>query len=677
MKKLIFTLLTLVLAIGLSIPMATPAMAATGTVTVNSDTTVQIVGVYNEAGGVSTFVDLSGSPLNAVRAQEPKPYPNGYVSEGPEVANSIWDTNVNWSFQTNAPLADWIWEIERAEWPATVYAVGHPLYDADASKWGRVVVFQKTFAINGTPTEGSVINITADNCYEVRINGQFLARSATAKVAGWETSDLHEASVATNGWQTVGHHTIPAVMLQNGVNTLVVLAGDEYYDSNDGNSSVPAYVAVPYRQMNPGAVIFSLTAIYEEVANADLDVTKSVNNATPVEGSNVVWTITVTNNGPSNATGVQVADVLPAGVTYVSDDGGAGAYSAGVWTIGNLAPGASATLHITTSVNLGTAGSTITNTAVVSATTPDSNTANNTASASTNPVANADLDVTKSVNNATPVEGSNVVWTITVTNNGPSNATGVQVADVLPAGVTYVSDDGGAGAYSAGVWTIGNLAPGASATLHITTSVNLGTAGSTITNTAVVSATTPDSNTANNTASASTNPVANTGVLLPTDTSVQMYASGEWPEIYDSFYYGMKGGKINNVSPGVIFYYNTIKAPSADFTLEVIQMNSSGWNPMLVQQNDKKMQAYLYNANFNIVNVAKIQSGSPTYTVQFYVTGATPGATYYIGIKYSPANLKNLPIPTNGQTSTEYFFETRINGSFQAGSGDSITVLPK
>jgi uncharacterized repeat protein (TIGR01451 family) len=556
MKKLIFTLLTLVLAIGLSIPMATPAMAATGTVTVNSDTTVQIVGVYNEAGGVSTFVDLSGSPLNAVRAQEPKPYPNGYVSEGPEVTNSIWDTNVNWSFQTNAPLADWIWETERAEWPATVYAVGHPLYDADASKWGRVVVFQKTFAINGTPTEGSVINITADNCYEVRINGQFLARSATAKVAGWETSDLHEASVATNGWQTVGHHTIPAVMLQNGVNTLVVLAGDEYYDSNDGNSSVPAYVAVPYRQMNPGAVIFSLTAIYEEVANADLDVTKSVNNATPVEGSNVVWTITVTNNGPSNATGVQVADVLPAGVTYVSDDGGAGAYSAGVWTIGNLAPGASATLHITTSVNLGTAGSTITNTAVVSATTPDSNTANNTASASTNPV-------------------------------------------------------------------------------------------------------------------------ANTGVLLPTDTSVQMYASGEWPEIYDSFYYGMKGGKINNVSPGVIFYYNTIKAPSADFTLEVIQTNSSGWNPMLVQQNDKKMQAYLYNANFNIVNVAKIQSGSPTYTVQFYVTGATPGATYYIGIKYSPANLKNLPIPTNGQTSTEYFFETRINGSFQAGSGDSITVLPK
>jgi hypothetical protein len=156
-----------------------------------------------------------------------------------------------------------------------------------------------------------------------------------------------------------------------------------------------------------------------------------------------------------------------------------------------------------------------------------------------------------------------------------------------------------------------------------------------------------------------------------------MYASGEWPEIYDSFYYGMKGGKINNVSPGVIFYYNTIKAPSADFTLEVIQTNSSGWNPMLVQQNDKKMQAYLYNANFNIVNVAKIQSGSPTYTVQFYVTGATPGATYYIGIKYSPANLKNLPIPTNGQTSTEYFFETRINGSFQAGSGDSITVLPK
>jgi hypothetical protein len=262
MKKILFPIIAIVLAMGLTIPMATPAMADPDTVTVNSDTTVQIVGVYNEAEGVSTFVDLSGSPLNAVRAQEPKPYPTGYVSEGPEITDSVWDNGINW-FEDNSSSADWIWETERAEGPATVYGVADPLYDADAARWGRVVVFQKTFTINGTPTEGSVINIAADNCYEVWINGQFLARSATAKVAGWETSALHEDSVATTGWQTVGHHAIPDDMLQNGINTLVVLAGNEYFWGDDSPNFDNPTQSNPYAQYNPGAAIFQLDVEYE------------------------------------------------------------------------------------------------------------------------------------------------------------------------------------------------------------------------------------------------------------------------------------------------------------------------------------------------------------------------------------------------------------------------------
>ena len=52
-----------------------------------------------------------------------------------------------------------------------------------------------------------------------------------------------------------------------------------------------------------------------------------------------------------------------------------------------------------------------------------------------------------------------MVFTLTVSNAGPSDATGVAVTDLLPAGYTYVSDDGG-GAYNSGtgVWTLGALA---------------------------------------------------------------------------------------------------------------------------------------------------------------------------------------------------------------------------
>lgn len=230
-------MLAMVLAIGLALPMAAPVMAAPATLSVTIDTSVQIVGVYNEAGGVSTYVDLSGSPLNAVLAQEPKPYPTGYATEPPDTTGSIWDTGVNWSFQTNAPNADWIWETERAEGPAS-YDTGNPRYDLAASTNGRVVVFEKDFTISGMPDSG-MLDITADNCWEVWINGAYLARSATAKVAGWETTDLHQASVDTNGWQTVGHVVVPGGMLVNGENTITILAGNEYFASDDGNSPSP------------------------------------------------------------------------------------------------------------------------------------------------------------------------------------------------------------------------------------------------------------------------------------------------------------------------------------------------------------------------------------------------------------------------------------------------------
>ena len=64
---------------------------------------------------------------------------------------------------------------------------------------------------------------------------------------------------------------------------------------------------------------------------------------------------------------------------------------------------------------------------------------NNSSTATTNVTPQADLAVTKTVDNATPVVGANVTFTITVTNNGPNGATGAQVADTLPSGYAFVS----------------------------------------------------------------------------------------------------------------------------------------------------------------------------------------------------------------------------------------------
>lgn len=101
---------------------------------------------------------------------------------------------------------------------------------------------------------------------------------------------------------------------------------------------------------NAGENNHTLDIGYER--SADISLVKTVDKANAKRAENVVYTLVVTNNGPDATTGVQVTDALPAGVTYVSDDGG-GAYNAtsGVWDIGDLPNGESRTLNITVKLN--------------------------------------------------------------------------------------------------------------------------------------------------------------------------------------------------------------------------------------------------------------------------------------------------------------------------------------
>jgi uncharacterized repeat protein (TIGR01451 family) len=240
-------------------------------------------------------------------------------------------------------------------------------------------------------------------------------------------------------------------------------------------------------------------------AASNLAVTKTVNNATPNVGNTVIYTLTVTNNGPSNATNVRLTDAVPAGLTYVSSTpSGATTYNSatGLWTIGALANAASATLVINATVNVGPGNNTITNTTSgLAADQFDPVSANNVGSVSLR-VTRSDLSLTKTVNNATPSFGQNVIFTITLSNAGPDGATGVAVKDLLPAGLAFSSYTATVGSYvsGTGIWTVGSLASGGSATLQITATVN---AYGSITNTAQVSATDqsdPDSTPNNNVA---------------------------------------------------------------------------------------------------------------------------------------------------------------------------------
>ncbi len=142
-----------------------------------------------------------------------------------------------------------------------------------------------------------------------------------------------------------------------------------------------------------------------------------------------------------------------------------------------------------------------------------------------------DVSLTKTVDQAQTTVGSNVVFTLTVNNNGDA-VTGATVTDVLPNGSVYVSDDSG-GAYDSGtgIWTIGNMAAGGTATLNLT--IQLTEEGS-LTNTATVSINETETDTTNNEDTAcvsvpTTLPCNESGITLIAEsgeTSYQWYKDG-------------------------------------------------------------------------------------------------------------------------------------------------------
>ncbi|MFM6854792.1 MAG: proprotein convertase P-domain-containing protein [Sphingopyxis sp.] len=88
----------------------------------------------------------------------------------------------------------------------------------------------------------------------------------------------------------------------------------------------------------------------------------------------------------------------------------------------------------------------------------------------TPPTKYADLSLTSSVSSTTPANYDNLSYTLTVTNAASSTdtATGITVRATLPSSFVYTGSSGtGSYASATGIWTVGTLAPGASATLTI------------------------------------------------------------------------------------------------------------------------------------------------------------------------------------------------------------------
>lgn len=203
---------------------------------------------------------------------------------------------------------------------------------------------------------------------------------------------------------------------------------------------------------------------------ADLVVIKT-GPTTASAGSNVTYIITVTNNGPSDAQNVQLTDNIPALLQNVSHDS---------FNLGTIIAGQSKTVTINGTIPSNTANNTLfTNKATVNTDTSATITPSQTITTTVN--TQSDVDLKSTVNKSRPNVGDIVTFTVTVHNYGPSDATNIQIRDIMHSQFSDIVINQSKGTYSNGTWTL-DLVSGEDAVLTLTGKVTALMAGTTITN---------------------------------------------------------------------------------------------------------------------------------------------------------------------------------------------------
>ena len=216
-------------------------------------------------------------------------------------------------------------------------------------------------------------------------------------------------------------------------------------------------------------------------AGVDLVVTRIGLNEPVVAGSgngNLTYAIEVTNQGPLEATGLELTEILTFGDGIVVDSVtlSAGSFLDQTWSVGSLAVGASETLEMTLTVgpSAEVASPGVTSVSSISAVDQSQiNTGDESLSASREIFREVDFAVSATGSRDPVLAGfnlpQNLFHTITVVNDGPSDASGVtlNLNEILPDGATVESINPTSGtSFEDSVWTVGDLAVGSSSSLN-------------------------------------------------------------------------------------------------------------------------------------------------------------------------------------------------------------------
>ncbi|GAA5818759.1 MAG: Pseudogene of autotransporter domain-containing protein [Methanobrevibacter sp. CfCl-M3] len=206
-------------------------------------------------------------------------------------------------------------------------------------------------------------------------------------------------------------------------------------------------------------------SINAEKQNTNLSIVKTVNNTNPVVGDLVGYTIDVTNNGMMPVESIKVNDTLNDSLEFVNSSSENFGSDTGIflWNIPVLNSSETTALFITCRV---IEKGEINNTAkLVSSNINNTGDNSSTVTVNSYPV---NLSVNKTVDHDRVHVGDTVNYIINVTNHGSLPMGNINVSDILPAGLSFISSNDPNYNSSTGVWNIGNLNGNESKVLMIT-----------------------------------------------------------------------------------------------------------------------------------------------------------------------------------------------------------------
>ncbi len=260
-------------------------------------------------------------------------------------------------------------------------------------------------------------------------------------------------------------------------------------------------------------------------------------------GSELTYTLSVSNSGDLAADGVVITDQLPSSVSKVSASVSQGLIEPSMGAtvlagVGTLAAGGTVTLTIVVETTASSIG-TITDLMSVTSQQTDPTPSNLNATITTSVLAAADLSVVMTASPASVLAGADVTDTITIANLGPEAASAVTASLPLAQGVSFVSAiPGSATVTSTGGEVVVTVATMAANTQVTVTVILEPTVAGTLDQTVTVSSNALDPNLSNNTSSTTTQ------VVPAADLAVSIAGSAPAAVTDDDFQYTVSA--INN-----------------------------------------------------------------------------------------------------------------------------------